>query len=46
MSETVEVTVGVISRAHGVRGEVYVEPRTDEIKRRIEVLLAEILPAA
>ncbi|BEH01103.1 MAG: ribosome maturation factor RimM [Propionibacteriaceae bacterium] len=34
MSETVEVTVGVISRAHGVRGEVYVEPRTDEIKRR------------
>lgn len=34
MSELVEVIVGVIGRAHGVRGEVNVEPRTDEIERR------------
>lgn len=32
--DRVEVTVGVIGRAHGVRGEVAVEPRTDEIERR------------
>jgi len=34
MSDTVEVVVGVIGRAHGVRGEVAVELRTDEPGRR------------
>ncbi len=34
MSETVEVVVGVIGRAHGIRGDVAVEPRTDEPERR------------
>ena len=34
MAETVEVLVGVIGRAHGVRGEVAVDPRTDEPERR------------
>ena len=34
MSETVEVVVGVIGRAHGVRGEVAVDVRTDEPGRR------------
>ncbi len=34
MSKLIEVTVGVISRAHGVRGAVNVDPRTDEIERR------------
>jgi 16S rRNA processing protein RimM len=34
MSDTVEVVVGVIGRAHGVRGEVAVELRTDEPDRR------------
>ena len=29
-----EAIVGVIGRAHGVRGEVAVEPRTDEPERR------------
>ena len=31
---TVEVVVGRIGKAHGVRGEVSVEPRTDEPDRR------------
>jgi 16S rRNA processing protein RimM len=31
---TIEVVVGVIGRPHGVRGEVTVEPRTDEPERR------------
>lgn len=31
---TVEVVVGVVGRPHGVRGEVTVEPRTDEPDRR------------
>ncbi len=31
---TVEVVVGVIGRAHGIRGEVAVQPRTDEPERR------------
>ena len=31
---TVEVVVGVVGRPHGVRGEVAVEPRTDEPERR------------
>jgi 16S rRNA processing protein RimM len=34
MADTVEVVVGVIGRAHGVRGEVSVELRTDEPDRR------------
>lgn len=34
MSDTVEVVVGVVGRAHGVRGEVAVELRTDEPDRR------------
>lgn len=34
MSQEVEVTVGVIGRAHGVRGEVTIEVRTDEVARR------------
>ncbi len=34
MAEMVEVLVGVIGRAHGVRGEVMVAPRTDEPERR------------
>lgn len=34
MTETVEILVGVIGRAHGIRGEVAVEPRTDEPARR------------
>ena len=34
MADTVEVVVGVIGRAHGVRGEVAVELRTDEPDRR------------
>lgn len=29
-----EVTVGVVGRAHGVAGEVYVDARTDEPERR------------
>lgn len=32
--DTVEVVVGRIGRAHGIRGEVSVEPRTDEPDRR------------
>jgi len=31
---TVEVIVGVVGRAHGIRGDVSVEPRTDEPERR------------
>jgi 16S rRNA processing protein RimM len=32
--KAVEVVVGVVGRPHGVRGEVAVEPRTDEPDRR------------
>ena len=32
--EPVQLTVGRIGRAHGIRGEVSVEPRTDEPERR------------
>jgi 16S rRNA processing protein RimM len=35
MAELVEVVVGVIGRAHGVRGEVAVDLRTDEPDRRL-----------
>lgn len=34
MSELVEVTVGVIGRAHGIKGELAIEIRTDEVARR------------
>jgi len=34
MGELVETTVGVVGRAHGLRGEVAVEVRTDEVARR------------
>ncbi len=34
---TTEVVVGRIGRAHGVRGELSVEPRTDEPERRFAV---------
>jgi 16S rRNA processing protein RimM len=34
MADTVEVVVGVVGRAHGLRGEVTVELRTDEPNRR------------
>lgn len=34
MSDTVEVIVGRIGRAHGIRGELAVEPKTDEPDRR------------
>lgn len=34
MGENVEVVIGRIGRAHGIKGEVAVEPRTDEPKRR------------
>lgn len=37
MSDMVEVTVGVIGRAHGLRGEVAVGVRTDEAERRFAV---------
>lgn len=36
-SGDVEVVVGRVARAHGVRGEVVVEPRTDEPDRRFTV---------
>ena len=41
---TVDVVVGVVGRPHGVRGEVAVQPRTDEPERRFapgSVLRAE-----
>ncbi|MFT3877724.1 MAG: ribosome maturation factor RimM [Propioniciclava sp.] len=34
MSQTVEVLVGTVGRAHGLRGEVHVHVRTDEPERR------------
>lgn len=37
MSDTVEVIVGRIGRAHGIRGEVMVDLRTDEPGRRFHV---------
>ncbi len=37
MADVVEVVVGVIRRAHGVRGELAVELRTDEPERRLTV---------
>lgn len=37
MSELVEVIVGTIGRAHGIRGDVSIEVRTDEPERRFAV---------
>lgn len=37
MSELIEVNIGVIGRAHGIRGDVMVELRTDEPERRFVV---------
>lgn len=37
MASTVEVTVGVIGRPHGIRGEVVVDLRTDEPERRLAI---------
>jgi 16S rRNA processing protein RimM len=37
MADLVEVVVGVIRRAHGIRGELAVEMRTDEPERRFAV---------
>lgn len=34
MSEQVEVIVGVVARAHGVRGDLTIDVRTDEVARR------------
>lgn len=34
MAETVEVIVGIIGRAHGIRGDVGIDLRTDEPERR------------
>lgn len=34
MSELDEVTVGVVGRAHGIKGEVVIDVRTDEVERR------------
>lgn len=34
MNSTVEVTVGRIGRAHGIRGDVFIDVRTDEPGRR------------
>ncbi len=36
--DRLQALADALSRAHGVRAEVYVEPRTDEIKRRINRL--------
>ena len=36
-AETIDVVVGRIGKPHGVRGEVTVEPRTDEPERRFAV---------
>jgi len=44
MAETIEVVVGVVGRAHGIRGDVAIDVRTDEPERRFavgEVLRAE-----
>jgi 16S rRNA processing protein RimM len=37
MAETIEVVVGVIGRAHGIRGDVTIDVRTDEPERRFAV---------
>ena len=37
MADTLEVVVGVIGRAHGIRGDVTIDVRTDEPERRFAV---------
>jgi 16S rRNA processing protein RimM len=37
MTKTVEVVVGIIGRAHGIRGDVTIDVRTDEPERRFAV---------
>jgi len=37
MAKTVEVVVGVVGRAHGIRGDVTIDVRTDEPERRFAV---------
>jgi len=37
MAKTVEVVVGIIGRAHGIRGDVTIDVRTDEPERRFAV---------
>jgi len=47
MAELIEVVVGVVGRAHGIRGDVTIDVRTDEPERRFavgEVLRAEDSP--
>lgn len=34
MAETTQVTVGVIGRAHGIKGDATIDVRTDEVSRR------------
>lgn len=34
MKETVEVNIGIVGRAHGIRGDVSIDVRTDEVARR------------
>jgi len=37
MTETIEVVVGKIGRAHGIRGDVTIDVRTDEPERRFAI---------
>jgi 16S rRNA processing protein RimM len=37
MAETLEVVIGIIGRAHGIRGDVTIDVRTDEPERRFAV---------
>lgn len=37
MGDTVEVIVGIVGRAHGIKGEVAIDLRTDEPERRFAV---------
>jgi len=37
MADTIEVVVGLIGRAHGIRGDVTIDVRTDEPERRFAV---------
>lgn len=36
MPETTQVTVGVIGRAHGIKGDATIDVRTDEVGRRFQ----------
>ena len=36
MTDLVEVLVGVVGRAHGIRGDVFIDVRTDEPGRRFQ----------